>query len=128
MLPSSPNSPYKWQGHEEKETDVNIALYLLNEAYKNNYDCAYIISRDSDLKPAMSMVRANFPGKKLITVAPPHMRHSTDLMSVADAKRKITLRQVEECLLPEEVFNDSGKLIIRRPPEYAPPLSPKNKR
>jgi hypothetical protein len=24
----------RWKGHEEKETDVNIALCLLNEAYK----------------------------------------------------------------------------------------------
>jgi NYN domain len=27
-------------GHEEKETDVNIALCLLNEAYKDTYDRA----------------------------------------------------------------------------------------
>ncbi|MGN6551468.1 MAG: NYN domain-containing protein, partial [Pararhizobium sp.] len=58
-------------GHEEKETDVNLALCLLNEAYKDTYDRAYIVSRDSDLKPAMAMVRNEFPQKELFVVAPP---------------------------------------------------------
>lgn len=25
-----------WNAHEEKETDVNIALYILDEAYQNH--------------------------------------------------------------------------------------------
>lgn len=36
-------------GREEKQTDVNIALYLLNEAYKNSYDKAMIMTNDTDL-------------------------------------------------------------------------------
>lgn len=58
-------------GHEEKETDVNIALCMLNEAYKDTYDRAYLVSRDSDLKPAIAMVRNEFPAKEVVVVAPP---------------------------------------------------------
>ena len=54
-----------WVQHEEKETDVNVALYVLNEAYRNTYDRAYIISRDSDLKPAVEMVKMQFPEKEI---------------------------------------------------------------
>ena len=36
------------KGHEEKETDVNIAVAMLNGAYHNEYDHAYLVSRDSD--------------------------------------------------------------------------------
>jgi len=41
----------KWVDHEEKETDVNIALQMLMDSYKNNYDRALLITGDSDLVP-----------------------------------------------------------------------------
>lgn len=58
-----PSCSHAWKGHEEKETDVNIALYMLNEAYKNTYDLALLVSRDSDLKPAVKMILDQFPDK-----------------------------------------------------------------
>lgn len=108
-------------GHEEKETDVNIALCLLNEAYKNTYDRAYVVSRDSDLKPAIAMVRSEFPQKEIIVVAPPHFGHSTDLLGVASGKRKISKKQIEECQFPEIVVDAGGNVAAVRPPEYQPP-------
>ena len=50
-----------WVAHEEKETDVSIRITMLNDAYKGKYDRAYLITRDSDLMPAIKMVRAEFP-------------------------------------------------------------------
>ena len=38
---------------EEKGTDVNLAVHLLNDAWLNVYDCAAVISNDSDLAQAM---------------------------------------------------------------------------
>lgn len=112
---------HEWQGHEEKETDVNIALHLLNEAYKNTYDSALIVSRDSDLKPAIAMVRKEFPQKEIIIVAPPHLGHSVDLLNVASSKKKISKRQIERCLFPEVITNKVGELVASRPSKYAPP-------
>jgi len=37
------------QSFEEKKTDVNIATYLLKDAYEGNVDVAVVISNDSDL-------------------------------------------------------------------------------
>lgn len=108
-------------GHEEKETDVNIALCMLNEAYKDSYDRAYVVSRDSDLKPAIAMVRSVFPHKEIVVVAPPHFGHSTDLLSVANGKRKISKSQIEQCLFPEIVLDPGGNVAAVRPPEYQPP-------
>jgi uncharacterized LabA/DUF88 family protein len=110
-----------WTGHEEKETDVNIALSLLNEAYKDTYDRAYVVSRDSDLKPAISMVRAQFPDKEIFIVAPPHLGHSTDLIQVAHGKRKISKAQIEQCLFPAIVLDAGGNVVATRPQEYEPP-------
>lgn len=33
-----------WKAHEEKETDVNIALWLIRGAFKNHYDEAFVVS------------------------------------------------------------------------------------
>ncbi len=40
-----------WQKNEEKKTDVNIAVRLLEVAYDDRFDVAVVISGDSDLVP-----------------------------------------------------------------------------
>ena len=56
-----PSCKTKHRGHEEKETDVLIALRLFNDARNNEFDRALLISRDSDLVPAIKMTKAEFP-------------------------------------------------------------------
>ena len=34
-----------WTAHEEKETDVSIGITLLNDAYKNHFERAYLVTR-----------------------------------------------------------------------------------
>ncbi len=45
---------------EEKGSDVNLAVHLLYDAFKNNYDVAVIISNDSDLYEAIKIVKEDF--------------------------------------------------------------------
>ena len=112
----------RWKGHEEKETDVNIALWMLNEAVRDTYDKALLVTRDSDLKPALQMIRAQFPTKELMVVAPPHMGHSNDLIGVAHSKRKISLPQVEQSLFGAQVLcPKTGNVLATRPVKYDPP-------
>ena len=42
---------------EEKGTDVNLAVHLLNDAWLDVYDCAVVVSNDSDLAEAMRMAK-----------------------------------------------------------------------
>ena len=42
---------------EEKGSDVNLAIHLLHDAYRNRYECAVIISGDSDLLAAVQIVK-----------------------------------------------------------------------
>jgi uncharacterized LabA/DUF88 family protein len=115
-----PSCDHKWFGHEEKETDVNIALFLLDQAYKDTFDRALVISNDSDLAPAIKMVRKRFPQKRNTTVAPPHYFHSRELIQVSSDKTKIRIEHLERCLLPP-VVNDASHLIsVSRPDEYMP--------
>lgn len=55
---------------EEKGSDVNLAVQMLNDAWLDAYDCAVIVSNDSDLAEAMRLVRAHHPAKKLGLVFP----------------------------------------------------------
>lgn len=115
-----PSCNHRWIGHEEKETDVNIALFLLNLAYQNAFDRALLISNDSDLAPAIRMVRQYFPQKRITTVSPPHYFHSRELILASSDKTKVRVEHLERCLLPSFVTDASRMVTVFRPPEYAP--------
>ena len=42
---------------EEKGSDVNLAVHLVNDAHNNLFDCAIVVSNDSDLAEAMRIVK-----------------------------------------------------------------------
>ena len=68
---------------EEKRTDVNIASYLLLDAFEGRYDTAVIVSNDSDLTTPIEMV-VNRLGKRVITVNPYRAsRQSSELRRAA---------------------------------------------
>ena len=115
-----PSCSHKWVGHEEKETDVNIALYLLDLAYNNAFDRALIFSNDSDLAPAIQMVRKRFPEKRITTVFPPECYGSYELIQASTDKTKIRRAHLERCSLPLVVSDASGLISVSRPQEYMP--------
>ena len=112
----------RWQAHEEKETDVNLALYLLDGAYQNTYDRALIISADSDLTPAIRMVRKQFPEKRIRIITPIGKPHCLELKEAVGGEREVRHIQrvhLEECLLPETIIDEDERIV--RPKEYDPP-------
>jgi uncharacterized LabA/DUF88 family protein len=115
-----PDCSYKWVGHEEKATDVNIALRLLDLAYRDEFDRAILITNDSDLAPAIELVRLRFPKKRVTTIVPPHRYHSNELIQASSDKSKIRIEHLERCLLPEKVLDASGLTAVQRPQEYDP--------
>lgn len=114
----------KWIGHEEKESDVNIALHMLSLAHKNAYDHAFLISNDSDLAPAIRMVLSDFPQKQVTSIVPPHYRHSNELLQASSKKAKIQVAHLERCLFPQAIYDSSGNVITTRPIKYVPPAIP----
>ena len=54
---------------EEKGTDVNLAVHLIDDAWRDNYDCAVVVSNDSDLTEAMRKVSL-VPNKKVGLINP----------------------------------------------------------
>lgn len=113
---------HKWVGYEEKETDVNLASFLIDLAYQNAFDRAIVISNDSDLTPAIRMVRKRFPQKRITTIAPPNYYHSNELIKASSDKARIRQDHLEQSLLPTQIRDASGLILISRPEAYAPEL------
>lgn len=113
-----------WIGHEEKETDVNIGLYMVNEAYKDTYDHAFLLSNDSDLTPVVRMLRTEFPRKRIRIITPPRRRTSKDLARANGGMARVrTIKEshVRRHLLTVRVKDAAGTVVAKCPPEYLPP-------
>jgi uncharacterized LabA/DUF88 family protein len=115
-----PSCKHKWLSHEEKETDVNIASFLVDLAYQDAFDRALVITNDSDFAPAIQMVRKRFPEKRITTIAPPNYYHSNELIKVSSDKARIRVEHLERSLLPPVVTDASRLISVFCPPEYAP--------
>jgi uncharacterized LabA/DUF88 family protein len=113
-----PNCSHKWESHKEKETDVNIASYLIDLAYQNTFDRALVISNDSDLSPAIRLIRKRFPEKRITTIAPPNYYHSNELIQASSDKARIRPQHLELALFPPLVKDPSGLLCVNCPKEY----------
>jgi uncharacterized LabA/DUF88 family protein len=61
----------KLQRHEEKETDVNITIRLIEETILNKYDKCFLFSGDSDFSSVVKRVKELRADKKIIIVPPP---------------------------------------------------------
>ncbi len=55
---------------EEKGSDVNLAVHMVNDAWSKDYDCLAVISNDSDLAEAMRIVK-NERNKTVALIAMP---------------------------------------------------------
>ncbi len=115
----------KFLSHEEKQTDVKLALQLLNHArLEGSCDRIILVTGDSDIAPAVKMVRGYFPDKQFVLLAPPDRRHSQSLIEAAGPTKhlkKIKLSHLKRSLLPAEVKDATGEVVAIRPLEYAPP-------
>lgn len=97
---------------EEKQTDVNIALSLLQMAIIGSYDKAIIISGDTDLLPAMKAVRGIFPGKE-IGVVIPIGKASEDFKKQADFHYKMREHHLIKSQFPDSYTLADGTILNR---------------
>lgn len=107
---------YFWS-FEEKQTDVNIALYLFILAIQDRYEKAIIISGDTDLLPAVKAVRSIFLGKQIGLVIPVG-RASEDFKKQVDFHYKMREHHLVKSQFPDPItLSDSTTLA--RPATWA---------
>jgi uncharacterized LabA/DUF88 family protein len=97
-------SPFhlEYETFEEKKTDVNIALDILKNAYKDNYDKAIIITGDNDISPALKEVKKEFPHKELVVIFP-LVGKGNSLKKICDKSMVIQKSDLHNSLLTDPV-------------------------
>ena len=93
---------------EEKGSDVNLATYLMMDAFDDTFDVAVIISNDSDLKEPISQVRNRF-GKKIALVGPRGTRISGALRPLADFVRQFGPNALSTAQFPDLLTDSVGQ-------------------
>ena len=99
----------KYKTFEEKETDVNIGLYLLKLAYQNEFEKFFLLTGDSDLIPALKMTQEHFPNKKSHIIIPTNGR-AQSLKDLADCNSKIKIRHLKNSLFPNVIHLQNGTI------------------
>jgi len=99
---------------EEKRTDVNIAVRMLDDAYRDCCDLFVLVSGDSDLVPAIHAVKARFPKKQVLVYVPsrnPVRGAAVELRSAADRHRDLPLAPLKHAQFPRRVPDGAGGFI-----------------
>ncbi|NQT67514.1 MAG: NYN domain-containing protein [Actinobacteria bacterium] len=89
---------------DEKGSDVNLAVHLVNDAWKNYYDCAVIVSNDSDLYEAMRIVKDEL-NKLIGLIILPRGNPSVSLLNCANFKKAIRNNLLKNSQLPDPIPN-----------------------
>lgn len=121
--PKCNNCHKKYLTHEEKESDINIALYILQHAFENRYDKIFLITADSDLLAIIYRLKELFPEKEIVLLIPPGRRNFVKSIKANVNKwYEIKEKHIKKSLLPETILLKNGT-TLQRPKEYNPILS-----
>ncbi|WP_028315915.1 NYN domain-containing protein [Desulfatibacillum aliphaticivorans] len=107
-----PSCKHAWHTHEEKETDVAIAVKLM-ELYANN-SCGMIVilSGDTDIAPAVKTSNVLYPDKKTI-FAFPYGRKNESLKSLSPDSFKVKSSAYQKHQFPDPYQCSDGKIVVK---------------
>ena len=92
---------------EEKGSDVNLASFLLIDAYSSDCDVAVIVSNDSDLVFPIEHIKKHLG--KTIGILNPYSRPSRELLPLASFYKPIRQKALAVCLFANELTDSIGK-------------------
>lgn len=105
--------PYRieFKNYEEKRTDVNVAIHILQDGLLDVYEKAIIISWDSDVSPAIKSVKKIKWEKEFLLLLPPWAKWHT-MEKSCDSVSQIEEQHLKNSLLPLNIKN------IHRPKKW----------
>jgi len=110
----------RYKRHEEKQSDVNLAMDLVEGVCMNEYDKAVVVSGDSDFLRVIERVLKK--DKKILLLQPPFQKckeiRNTGSVYENFLSQSIKKEVIEKSLFPEKILVSSGRNIIM-PAEYA---------
>lgn len=103
----------QWTKHEEKETDVNISIYMVRDAIKRSFDKIILITNDTDMVPAVKMARSENNEIQFKLLTPPTLEtHDSLLKAIKPGHAtKLTEGHIKTSLLLEMIKKKNGKII-----------------
>jgi uncharacterized LabA/DUF88 family protein len=131
--PGRPRKVRRFNTREEKRTDVNIALHMLDDMHQGNCDSFVLISGDSDLVPAIDLVLDRMPTAKVSVYIPVPINspqgdrdryYKMELRNVATSVRKLPHQLLKHSLLPNSVILPDLS-TVSMPGSWASPKGPK---
>jgi len=99
---------------EEKGSDVNLATHLLVDAFDNAFECAVVISGDSDLKAPIQIVQSRF--HKKVGVLNPQQKACKTLQTVARFYKHIREPALAASQFPTVLTDKQG--TFHKPPSW----------
>jgi len=106
----------KFSVPEEKKTDVNIALQMLDDAYQGVAERMVVVSGDSDLVPAARLVKKRAPSIDVVVYVPARDRRrgaAKELRRSADKHRTLPQQLLPRAQFPSDVTTPSGAIVSR---------------
>jgi 6-hydroxy-3-succinoylpyridine 3-monooxygenase len=113
-------SPRYFSSYEEKRTDVNIALCMLNDAQQDLCDRLILVSGDSDLVPAIAMVKSRYPAKEVVVYIPARNQvrgAAVELRGAADKDKSLPLQMLHAAQFSSQLVNGIG-VVLKKPPSW----------
>jgi len=109
MMPIANTNPQRYERvikTEEKGSDVNLAVHLLNDAYKKDYELAVMVTNDSDLLEPMRIVKQelNLP----VGLVNPHKNPSFDLRKHATFIKQLRKGVLQNSQFPITLTDQNG--------------------
>jgi uncharacterized LabA/DUF88 family protein len=98
----------------EKGSDVNLAVHLVNDAWLNKYDCAVVVSGDSDLAESIRLVRTQHKKKVVGVISPRKGSMSKELLYASSFVRAISTTVLAGSQFPTHI---PGTTIFK-PPDW----------
>lgn len=115
-LPGGPGSALVWKD-EEKGSDVNLACWMLLDAFDARCDTAVVVSNDSDLETPIKILRYRF-GIKVGVLFPlnpqkPTRKASTRLVAAADFVETVRPGALQNSQLATQLADALGHAITK---------------
>jgi len=104
--------------YEEKQTDVAIAIKVVSDAMRGDFDRAILMTADSDQIPTARFV-AELPDRQLSLVFPPGRKAmARELSAIVQDRRELTMGHLMTCRLPRTVTDAAGRTVATMPALY----------
>jgi uncharacterized LabA/DUF88 family protein len=108
---------------EEKKTDVNIAVQMLDDAYQDKAERFVLVSADQDFVPIIDRIRTRFPKKRVFVYVPasgsldPRAK-APGFVKAAHRTKLLSMANIIGSQFPDQVLDLAGNVVAERPPEW----------